>query len=248
MTYRPLCLMFLISLLATSCSTVLQSRLRMNRFDNPEAQGKSHGEFFAQTSRTVSVSHVPNIDEDPPRLNAVTLDHRDAWAAGWSHGLMERLDLQLSYPWFARTKFQLLGQSRKAAKRNNFSLAIGVGGGLMESVADDIEFDEDSNRGEMDLTLVEGSLMAGWRPWEIVMLSVSVYAQDITGRGKLKTETDDTYKLKQHGGMSGHSAGLHFFLGSFVLSADYTRSDVHWSNGAKNKSYDNFAGRLAIRY
>jgi hypothetical protein len=248
MSYRSHLLMFLVGLLASGCSTILQSRLRMNRFDNPEALGKSHGEFFAQSSRAVSVSHVPDIDEDPPRLNSVALDQEGSWSAGWGHGLMERWDLQLSYPWFARTKFQILGNSRQAAKKNNFSLAVGVGGGLMESVADDIEFDEDSNRGEMDLTLVEASVMVGWRPWEKVLLSASAFTQDITGRGKLQTETDDKYKLKQHGGMMGHSAGLHFFLGSVVLSGDYTRSDVHWSNGAKNDSYDSFAGRLAIRY
>ncbi len=248
MTYRPLLLMLLVGILSASCSTVLRSRLRLNRFDNPEALGKSHGEFFAQSSRTVKVAHVPNIDEDPPRLNAVAFENSNAWAAGWGHGLMERWDLQLSYPWFARTKFQILGHSRQAAKKNNFSLAVGVGGGLMESVADDIEFDEDSNRGEMDLTMVEASVMAGWRPWEPVLLSASAFAQDITGRGKLRTETKDKYTLKQHGGMMGYSAGLHFFFARVVLSGDYTRSDVHWSNGAKNDSYDSFAGRLAIRY
>jgi hypothetical protein len=248
MSRRPQILILSVGLILASCTTVLQSRLRLNRFDSPEAFGKSHGEVFAQSSRTVQVKHVPDIDEDPPRLNAVTLDQRDTWAAGWGHGLMERWDLQLSYPWFARTKFQLLGNSRQSAKKNNFSLSVGVGGGVMESVADDIEFDEDSNRGEMDLTLAEAAVMVGWRPWEKVLLSASAFTQDITGRGKLHTETDTNYKLRQRGGILGHSAGLHFFLGSVVLSADYTRSDVHWSNGAKSDSYDSFAGRLAIRY
>jgi len=248
MSYRLTLLTILISLFLTSCSTVLQSRIRMSRFDNPEAHGKSHGEFFAQTSRTVSVSHVPNIDEDPPQLNAVELKQRHAWAGGWGHGLMERWDIQLSYPWMARTKFQILGSSRQAAKQNNFSLSVGVGGGVMESVADDVEFDEDSNRGEMDLTLLEAALMAGWRPWDFMLISSSVYTQDIDGRGKLKTETGDSYKLKQNGSIKGWSAGLHLFLGRFVFSGHYTRSDVHWSNGAKNDSYDSFAGRVAFRY
>ncbi len=248
MSYRLTFLIVLVSLFLASCSTVLQSRIRLNRFDNPEAHGKGHGEFFAQTSRTVSVTHVPNIDEDPPRLNAVDLKQRHAWSAGWGHGLMERWDIQLSYPWLLKTKFQILGSSRKAAKKNNFSLSLGLGGGLMESVADDIEFDEDSNRGEMDLQMAEASLMLGWRPWEFMLLSGSVFTQDISGKGKLQTETDAKYKLKQNGGTGGWSAGLHVFMGSFILSGDYTRSDVRWSNGAKHQSYDSFAGRVAIRY
>jgi hypothetical protein len=232
----------------TGCSTVLQSQIPLSRFDNPEALGKSHGEFFMNSIRTVKVTHVPDIDEDPPQLNAVALDQGSGWSAGWGHGLLERWDLQLSYPWFARSKFQLLGANREAAKKNNFSVSIGIGGGVRESVADDVEFDEDSNRGEMDLTLAEASLMAGWRPWDSILVSSSIFAQDVNGRGKLRTENSTTFRLSQNGQIKGWSAGLHFFFAAVVLSADYTRSDINWSNGADSTSFDSFAGRLTIRY
>jgi hypothetical protein len=235
--------------LLASCSTVLRSNIRLNRFDSAEAVGTKKGQFYAQTSRTARITHVPDIDEDPPRLSAVSINHRNSWGAGWTHGLAERWDVQLSYPWGLSTKFQLLGASREKAKAGNFSLAVGIGANVMESVADDVEFDEDSNRGEMDLTLADAALMAGWRPWEVLLLNASVFAQNADGRGKLQTENKEKFRLRQNGTIKGWSAGLSLMLGkSIVLSGDYTRSDVHWSHGADNQSFDSFAGRVAIRY
>lgn len=240
--------LFLLGLLPVSCIS-LESSLPLNRFDQPEALGNSAREFFFQTTRVAQVTHIPDIDEDPPRLNSADISHDRSAQVGLGLGLKDKWDLQLSYrPLYAKTKYQLLGRNSLNAKKNNFSLAIGIGGGFLESVSDDVEFDGDSNRAEMDLTFAEASLSAGWRPWSQILLSHSLFAQNINGTGNLKTETRQKYTFRQDGVINGASFGLHWFYQRLVLSADFNRSFVHWTNGAASKTYDSLAGRASLRF
>ncbi len=240
--------LYLLGFLSVSCIS-LESSLPLNRFDQPEALGSDGREFFFQTTRVAQVTHVPDIDEDPPRLNSAEMKHDSSAQVGLSLGLKEKWDLQISYrPLYAKTKYQLLGRNSPNAKKNNFSLAVGLGGGVLESVGDDVEFDGDSNRAEIDLTFVEASLAVGWRPWSSLLISHSVFAQNINGTGKLKTETGQSYGLRQDGTINGASFGLHWFYKKIVLSGDFNRSFVSWTNGASHETYDSVAGRVSLRF
>ncbi len=231
-----------------SCVT-LKSRLPISRFDSAETFGKGRAQISLAHTKAAEIIHVPNIDQDPPEVNKADITDKDRTVIGVGAGVTDSWDVEaFAGPVILRTKVQLLGKPINKASIGNFSLGLGFGLGWLNAVADDVEFDGDSNRGEMNLSISEMSLMLGWRAYQWLRIDAGGFAQTITGTGEIQTENNVDYKLSQKGSMAGWNAGLTAFINQWQIQLSYTRSLTTWDSGASDRYIDGLGLKGAYNF
>lgn len=173
-----------ILLLTASCAKI-KITTPSSSFVSPEAQGKllSGGVRLQQQGGTEgTVSFDNDSTENPLELrNNVT-----PLSAAADLGILEKLDLVVKGHADAATvymlKFQLAGESRLKAQKGNSSLSIGIGYGEQEQGKSDdsnsvFEASSDGVEAAISETLLELSLIYGYRPQEDTLTYFGLHAQ-----------------------------------------------------------------------
>ena len=151
----------LLALITSSCSIMVKTP--MNRFESPEARGKSAGiSGFAAYQGRSEVELTNDFTTTPPSLSSPSVKapgHR--LMANGSIGLGERFDINITLPETRLgAKFQILGDPLEKAEAGNIPLAINGG---VSAVSEKETRTSSSQSFEMKEIVMDLGLATGYR-------------------------------------------------------------------------------------
>jgi hypothetical protein len=229
---------FLFLFLSTACSTSV--RTLGTRMLSPESNG-SKGVLGGGSveARLMGNSHTRlNFENDQLNNHVERREPVSALGVAGDLGIVEKLDLFLILPFndaitLYGLKYQLLGETRKEAKKGNFSLALEVGHGNGGRSSDEsYDFNADNvKKFTVDKTHTEAGLILGYR-WTDQILNYlnGIYFHENMD-GKVTTDsgslTDAHFKYSQYGML--YSYGLIIYQKSMQVKLDYSYMTSQWS-------------------
>lgn len=208
-------------MLASSCG--INTHLPASRLESPETHGRSLAagvDFGVQGSNSLSLT--PGYDTTPVNTDMPSYSRTFAdMTLGADMGLAERFDIGIETafdsPLQLKGKFQLIGDPQVKARKGNLSLAVtaAIGGSTQNERSTGL-FDDLVDAYEMRHSMADGSVIAGYRFADAVLVFGGPFVQKhwIDGWQVMDDGPEVPFELEAH--QYGVNVGV-----SFMLSKTY---------------------------
>lgn len=230
-------LIFVLCLLSlASCSTNV--RTLGSRMISPESQGElGKGAIDARIQG--------NMNSKLNFANDKTNNHLErgvptyALGLGGYVGILRKLDVYAIAPLndaagVLGLKYQLLGDTKKEAKKGNFSVSVaaGFGNNSSEATSGDLTYNGDNvKKLSTDRDTVEGGLIAGYRWTDNILNYVNAYYVNQHVSGKVTTDSGVLVSAPYHYNQNGqiYSTGFIFYNNRLQLKVDFSHMVSSWA-------------------
>lgn len=236
-------LILLPLLVLTSCAGYI--RTQSTKMISPESQG-GLGTGALELRLESQKRDRLNFDDDTTN-NSIDHQTADAALAAFGEvGIFKYLDIFVQPHTASATiigaKYQIVGDPKKGAKKNNFSTSVLVGfgsGSRTYNSSGDLEdfFNENIERLKIEYSHEEIGLISGYR-WsdQFLHYANAIYQQDnIKGDVTKDTgplSTGGSYRYRQDGMI--YSTGFILYFAKAQWKADYSHSITDWSKSRKD--------------
>jgi hypothetical protein len=229
-------ILFLLSLLSLiSCSTNVRSL--GTRMLSPESQGEL-GKGAIDARIQGNMNSKLNFANDKTQNHVERGVPSYALGLAGDMGLVRKLDVYAIAPLndaagVLGLKYQLIGESRKEAKKGNFSVSIagGFGSSSTEATSSDLTVNGDNvKKLKTDRDLIEGGLIAGYRWADNIVNYVNAYYVNQHVEGKVSTDSGVLVNAPFHYNQNSYiySTGLIFYNNRLQLKVDYSHMVSNW--------------------
>jgi len=230
-----------------SCSHKIKVRTPSARFISPEAQSDTlDGEFsvyYAPGARAELDLKNGKADNALSVYNEPKNAFFDSIGLSGDIGIVKDLDLLLlsngkDTPILVGLKYQILGKSRKIAKKGDHSLALSYAGGTSSKTdedGEDLELtpqDEDT-KVELDLESTDASLIYGYRfsNTQLIYSGISYTKSKFSGVLESQNSSLNNQKVKYKATITGaHIGYLSYISKSGSFKAELSGQKVKWTN------------------